>query len=70
MLLPHSGFRDGIPSQRSSGEPSGNLHLEQQLGLGERHTVSASPPHKRAAEPSLKEWQSHAQVLRVLTTQV
>ena len=63
MLLPHSGFREGSASQRPLCEPSSNLHLEQQLGLGEQCAVSASPPHKRGAEPSLNDWQSHAQTL-------
>ena len=62
-LLPHPGFRSGAPSQYIPGEPNSNLHLEQLFGLGEQRDVSASPSHKRAAEPSLNDWQSHAQTL-------
>jgi hypothetical protein len=48
--------------QRPTGRPDGNLHLEEQLGLVSReHTDSlAAPSRKRAAEPSLGDWQTQA----------
>jgi len=45
------------------GRPSGNLHLEEQLGLVSRQADPATPSRKRPAEPSLREWQTQAQAL-------
>lgn len=59
-----------IPQHRP-GRPVGNLHLEEQLGLVSREhaDAAAAPLRKRAAEPSLRDWQMQAQALLGSTLQ-
>ena len=59
------GAVEQTPPHRPPGRPVGNLHLEEQLALVSReHADSAAAPlRKRAAEPSLRDWQTQAQAL-------